>query len=216
MQLELQLESQLELQLESQLGPQGVSDNVAYSTPPTNRDSKNQWLTNTFSRPAQLIRQKRKGETLEQSKSCRVCLLCHSAISMSNTNYVGNVARHLRESHLSKNALNFTKVDPGLWSFAEDTLSALLTESKFSRGSYMFRALIMLSQKNVPLNFFERGDQQISMFVKPISARVMAKNLELLAGSIRTCNILFFRNVKSICLAFDGWSTLGGKNHLLA
>jgi hypothetical protein len=43
----------------------------------------------------------------------------------------------------------------------------------------------------------------------------MARNLELLANSIRTCNLLFFDNVASICLAFDGWSTMRGKKSFI-
>jgi hypothetical protein len=89
-------------------------------------------------------------------------------------------------------------------------------------GKQVFEGLLYVSwfdnlvKKNVLLNFFGRGDEHMSMFVKPISARVMAKNLELLVESIRTCNVLFFRNVKSICLAFDGWSTSEGGSRLLA
>ena len=47
------------------------------------------------------------------------------------------------------------------------------------------------------------------------SARTMARNLELLADSVRTCNLLFFDNVASICLSFGGWSTMRGKKSFI-
>ena len=135
--------------------------------------------------------------------------------STNNKNFVANVVRHLKDHHLSKNAINFTREDPDWWSFAEDSLKALVVDNKAARGRDMFDALRIMSRKNVPLNFFEGANEEDKTCIKPISARTMARNLQLLADSIRTCNVLFFDNVASICLAFDGWSTMRGKKSFI-